>query len=136
MPLFPVYAGVLLNVSTLYQNHWTFPRIRGGAPRRKLCHFHKEHFSPYTRGCSFPCFYLRFHRDIFPVYAGFLLSLDKITSTSFTFPRIRGGAPDKFLPDYVIHIFSPYTRGCSHVSMIVDYNYCLFPVYAGVLPLL
>ena len=48
--LFPAYAGVILDVTTFYDEQVTFPRIRGGDPRTCHCGTSYSFFSPHTRG--------------------------------------------------------------------------------------
>ena len=48
--LFPAYAGVIPMHRTSGWMSWTFPRIRGGDPTRKLFLRHLRFFSPHARG--------------------------------------------------------------------------------------
>ena len=48
--LFPAYAGVILVPMISMTLGRTFPRIRGGDPRSRVCHLNRDCFSPHTRG--------------------------------------------------------------------------------------
>ena len=48
--LFPAYAGVIPGLCARWWPHMTFPRIRGGDPRDRLCGIIDTIFSPHTRG--------------------------------------------------------------------------------------
>ena len=46
-------------------------------------------------------------------------------------PRIRGDGPKKEIGDAWKAIFSPYSRGWSHVLPYATTNHGIFPVFAG-----
>ena len=48
--LFPAYAGVILSRFKSQSEEKTFPRIRGGDPKRRLRDILVSDFSPHTRG--------------------------------------------------------------------------------------
>ena len=50
-------------------------------------------------------------KELFPAYAGVILELLEDKTGNKTFPRIRGGDPDKWNPVEVMGRFSPHTRG-------------------------
>ena len=53
-----------------------------------------------------------------------------------TFPRTRGGDPRDFVFHDGFITFSPHTRGCSYAFRGGRSIRCLFPAYAGVIPML
>ena len=49
--------------------------------------------------------------SLFPAYAGVILRLPQVRIRQDTFPRIRGGDPNRMAADRLDDDFSPHTRG-------------------------
>ena len=88
--LFPVYAGVLPNMSLEKALKNTFPRIRGGAPLLNILYKCRIFFSPYTRGCSQQRFHVLAHYSLFPVYAGVFLCTYHQSFYGNSFQKAKG----------------------------------------------
>ena len=48
--LFPAHAGVIPARARMHSTSWTFPRLRGGDPKRKSIRSQVSDFSPHVRG--------------------------------------------------------------------------------------
>ena len=108
-----------------------FPRIRGDVPQSNGGGAACQAFSPHTRGCSHSFHLGPGQVTVFPAYAGMFRSSFSLLVALFRFPRIRGDVPCwKELIIFVMK-FSPHTRGCSFVVILVMRILVVFPAYAG-----
>ena len=88
-------------------------------------------FSPRTRGCSFENL-TGLHRVIvFPAHAGMFRSAPPKPSSSPGFPRARGDVPGPSGAIGWVSMFSPRTRGCSHLCKCGNTFAFVFPAHAG-----
>ena len=49
--------------------------------------------------------------QVFPASAGVILQVDILDGAGDSFPRIRGGDPERFVNHYAKQGFSPHPRG-------------------------
>ena len=55
-------------------------------------------------------------------------------SMTMDFPRIRGDGPISAHYQFIVHEFSPYSRGWSQALALADVVWVIFPVFAGMVP--
>ena len=129
--VFPAYAGMFRDLSTIDRISPGFPRIRGDVPGCTPAPGKPAEFSPHTRGCSDKNRKEWLPGSVFPAYAGMFLMLICWLKIMACFPRIRGDVPAGSTPRWRRSAFSPHTRGCSAVSKAVSRAWSVFPAYAG-----
>ena len=111
-----------------------FPRIRGGGPRTTATPSGQSLFSPHTRGWSVAVAAGVAPPSVFPAYAGVVQWADRGDRAHRRFPRIRGGGPSSPKNSPTPGSFSPHTRGWSREVWLFGECDCVFPAYAGVVP--
>ena len=70
-------------------------------------------------------------RLVFPAYAGMFRSCTRAPTHACGFPRIRGDVPATTKSDIPFLAFSPHTRGCSAIALLIIPQDQVFPAYAG-----
>ena len=68
---------------------------------------------------------------VFPAYAGMFLQDHLIGLQLQSFPRIRGDVPEVWIMNNPRSKFSPHTRGCSGLGILLPTVAMVFPAYAG-----
>ena len=122
---------MFLTSVTWARSNGCFPRARGDVPTTDIRRTSLTTFSPHTRGCSYEAAKLEYDQAVFPAYAGMFRS-NTIASHDVTrFPRIRGDVPCFNRSQSSVRVFSPHTRGCSHVADEAGDIANVFPAYAG-----
>ena len=129
--VFPAYAGMFLAELASVLFPACFPRIRGDVPLLNTAGQQVNAFSPHTRGCSDRPYGPAKLIPVFPAYAGMFLPEGAIVDLRAGFPRIRGDVPADWPSGWDWSGFSPHTRGCSVVHLLVRFKPCVFPAYAG-----
>ena len=129
--VFPAYAGMFRCSTPRDNRSMRFPRIRGDVPFVTAVKNAITRFSPHTRGCSVCHCRQKRHNQVFPAYAGMFRREKEIRKKAGGFPRIRGDVPADWPSGWDWSGFSPHTRGCSVVHLLVRFKPCVFPAYAG-----
>ena len=89
--MFPVYAGVILDVSGILRISLSVPRVCGGDPKSVNVMFDLN--------------------LVFPVYAGVILDKGEECFKSYCVPRVCGGDPLSWRPFRCYNKCSPCMRG-------------------------
>ena len=113
--VFPAYAGMFRSRRCGRCLLRGFPRIRGDVPNCSSSSASLIEFSPHTRGCSLDSTREQLDQLVFPAYAGMFRILRPCYRPWRRFPRIRGDVPCSCHETPLESLFSPHTRGCSHV---------------------
>ncbi len=132
--LFPVYAGVILDIGLLLVLAATVPRVCGGDPCASTQLISRSNCSPCMRGWFLRCHFGEVCTILFPVYAGVILKMPQPRAGNTPIPRVCGGDPTCCIQTFARSHCSPCMQGWSQSRWSVWYQSTLFPVYAGVIP--
>ena len=94
-PVFPAHAGMFPSPKVWLFSCMRFPRARGDVPNRH---------HPHSGGGL-----------VFPAHAGMFLFIMQTNQPEPSFPRTRGDVPTRPGLFLCVFMFSPRTRGCSHM---------------------
>ena len=130
--VFPAYAGVFLERTTMCSDCLSLPRIRGGGSAVLTDLMRRGRSSPHTRGCFLRIRRCVFCQFVFPAYAGVFLCALLPCLTARSLPRIRGGVSGRFSVLFHVVQSSPHTRGCFDSMAVRKGVWRVFPAYAGV----
>ena len=131
--LFPAYAGVILRAWNVKEKKWAFSRVCGSDPTLEAIEGAFEDFFPRMRGWSSFCYQWQRISNLFPAYAGVILSMVLNMFKELTFSRVCGGDPRLELSDARLLDFFPRMRGWSLRKKKITQAKVLFPAYAGVI---
>ena len=85
--------------------------MRGGDPHEDATGAATTQFSPHARGGSFVALCPCSRCLVFPACAGVILPVCSSATAGFSFPRMRGGDPQRDSMITIEYEFSPHARG-------------------------
>ncbi len=128
----PAHAGVVPGESPRRGRLQRGPRARGGGPRTRAPEEPTRWWSPRTRGWSRDRVHPGGQAPVVPAHAGVVPPPPRPGPRGPCGPRARGGGPAMSAPDLGQDLWSPRTRGWSHVAGGLLAGGAVVPAHAGV----